>query len=73
MIPRCELCGTAIPALDRETFVAQGYRELTWEGRGPHLFCPAHSLDEVLLWTAEAFVCDRALLRGLRARQGVQA
>lgn len=73
MTLRCELCGTPIPDLDHAAFVAQGYRELTWEGQGPYLFCPAHSLDDIILWIAETLICDRAFLQRLQNRQGVRA
>ena len=69
---QCEICGAPIPDLDREAFVAQGYQELTWEGRGPYYFCPAHSLDAILLWIAETLICDRGFLHRMRERQEVR-
>lgn len=72
MTGHCELCGAPIPDLDPDAFQAQGYRALTWEGRGPYRFCPAHSLDAILLWTAETLVCDRRVLAAVRERQGVR-
>lgn len=72
MTGHCELCGAPIPDLDLDAFQAQGYRALTWEGRGPYRFCPAHSLDAILLWLAETLICDRGFLRRMRERQGVR-
>ncbi|HQN92382.1 MAG TPA: hypothetical protein PK336_09005, partial [Methanoculleus sp.] len=64
--------GRRLAGKDPAAFLAQGYRELTWEGRGPYYFCPTHSLDAILLWIAETLICDRGFLHRMRERQEVR-